>query len=225
MNLLVKLKTLINAYVDRRIEVYFNKIADENKAFLQEDQGKAVASEKSLEKSIYEKCMLGKESVVYQPELITSQDADRISIYIGEHTHIRGELMTFPGGKIEIGDFCYIGGETKVWSDTFIKIGDRVLISHNVNIFDNQTHPLDPVERHNQFVHIIQKGFPKDIDLSGKPVVIEDDVWIACNAVILRGVHIGRAAVIAAGSVVTKDVPSGTIVAGNPAKVIRTLEI
>jgi acetyltransferase-like isoleucine patch superfamily enzyme len=132
--------------------------------------------------------------------------------------------MTFPGGKIEIGDFCYVGGETKVWSDTSIKIGNRVLISHNVNIFDNQTHPLDPVKRHNQFVHIIQKGFPKDIDLSGKPVVIEDDAWIGCNVIILKGVHIGKAAIIAAGSVVTKDVPSSTLMAGNPAKIIRTIE-
>jgi len=223
MSPLFKLKTIINAYVERRIEAYFDRMAHEGKVLLvkdQEDQEKTVLPGKD----VHEKCILGKDSVVYSPELITSQDADRTSIYIGESTHIRGELMTFPGGRIEVGDFCYVGSETKIWSDTSIKIGDRVLISHNVNIFDNQTHPIDPVKRHEQFVHIIRKGFPKDLDLGGKPIIIEDDVWIACNVVILRGVHIGKSSVISAGSIVTKDVPPGTIVAGNPAKVLRKIE-
>ncbi|MEW5859288.1 MAG: DapH/DapD/GlmU-related protein, partial [Cyanobacteriota bacterium] len=53
-----------------------------------------------------------------------------------------------------------------------------------------------------------------------KPVIIEEDVWIACNSIILRGVTIGKCSVIGAGSVVTKDVPAWTIVAGNPARII-----
>ena len=59
--------------------------------------------------------------------------------------------------------------------------------------------------------------------ISTKPVVIGDDVWIGANAVILPGVTIGRHCVVAAGAVVTKDVPDNTVVAGVPAKVIKTL--
>jgi acetyltransferase-like isoleucine patch superfamily enzyme len=64
---------------------------------------------------------------------------------------------------------------------------------------------------------------PDSDDFAGieKPVVIEDYVWVATRAMILPGVRIGRGAVVGAGSVVTKDVAAGTIVAGNPAKVIR----
>ena len=86
-----------------------------------------------------------------------------------------------------------------------------------------ESHPIDPVERHKHFVHIIQKGYPRDIDLKSKPVVIENDVWIGCNSVILSGVKIGQSAIVGAGAVVTKDVPSWTIVAGNPARIIRRI--
>ncbi len=59
--------------------------------------------------------------------------------------------------------------------------------------------------------------------ITTKPIVIEDDVWIGANAVILPGVKIGRHSVVAAGAVVNKDVPSGTLVAGVPATVKKTL--
>lgn len=64
-------------------------------------------------------------------------------------------------------------------------------------------------------------GFTEDKTIKSKPVVIEDDVWVGFNAIILGGVKIGKGAVIGAGSVVTKDVPPYSIVAGNPAKVIK----
>jgi len=60
--------------------------------------------------------------------------------------------------------------------------------------------------------------------VSEKPVVIEDDVWIGCRSIILKGVRIGRGAVIAAGSVVTKDIPAGAIAGGVPARVLSTVK-
>jgi len=99
-----------------------------------------------------------------------------------------------------------------------------VLISHNVNIFDNLIHPIDPVLRHKQFLEIIERGQPKDITtLDDKRIIIGNDVLIGTLAIILRGVTIGDSAIIGAGSVVTKDVPPYTIVAGNPAKIIRNI--
>lgn len=148
----------------------------------------------------------------------------RESIVVGAHTHIRGHLLTFGhGGRITMGSYCYVGENSKLWSAVEITIGDRVLIAHNTSIFDSDTHPLNPAERHRQFVDIITKGHPAQINLQEEPVIIEDDVWIGCNVIVLKGVTIGRGAVVGAGSVVTKSVPPYVIVAGNPARVVREL--
>ncbi|GAB7081068.1 hypothetical protein JCM14635_27410 [Megalodesulfovibrio paquesii] len=146
-------------------------------------------------------------------------------IVLGEYTYVRGELMTFGhGGRVKLGDYCYVGEGTHIWSALSIDIGDRVLISHHVNIFDCDTHPIDDLHaRHAQYKHIITAGHPSDITLRERPVRIENDALICCQSIILSGVTIGEGAVVGAGSVVTKDVPPMTLVAGNPARVIRTL--
>ena len=124
-----------------------------------------------------------------------------------------------------IGQYCYIGKDSRIWSSVNISIGDRVLISHNVNIFDNITHPLSPKARHEQFKEIISKGHPKKIDLDEQPITISNDALIGCMSIILRGITVGEGAVVGAGSVVTKDVPPYTIVAGNPAKIIKEIPL
>jgi acetyltransferase-like isoleucine patch superfamily enzyme len=112
-----------------------------------------------------------------------------------------------------------VGGGSHLWSMNHIKIGNRVLLSFNVTILDNNSHPLDPDERHKHFID------PKaNVSVDNAPVTIEDDSWIGCNAIILKGVTIGRGSIIAAGSVVTSSVPPFSIVAGNPATVIKQLD-
>ena len=138
------------------------------------------------------------------------------AVFIGENSVCRGRLLTYGhGGKIVIGDWCYIGIRTEIWSMSSITIGDRVLISHNVNIHDGTGHSLDPMERHEHFRRIMEKGHPKNLaDLPGvntSPIVIENDVWINFGVTILKGVTIGSGSVIAAGSIVTSDVPNNVI--------------
>jgi len=170
------------------------------------------------------RCSMGEGSVVYFPTLVNVEQGGRERIVIGRNSHIRGELVVLPpGGAIEIGDYCYLGVNSRIWSFVHVSVGNRVLIAHNVSIMDSLTHPFDPAVRHEQFKRIITEGHPADIDLGARPIAIQDDAWIGCNAVILRGVVIGNAAVVAAGSVVTRDVPPYTIVAGNPARAIRQL--
>ena len=169
-------------------------------------------------------CVMGKGARLMPTARIRNALRDANGIRVGAHSIIRGELLLFAhGGDISIGDWCYIGEGARVWSSGSIHIGDRVLISHNVNIFDSLTHPLNARQRHAQFKAIIQAGHPRSIDLGERPVIVSDDVWIGANACVLRGVTIGEGAIVGAGAAVTHDIPSFTIVAGNPARVIREL--
>ncbi|KAH8198510.1 hypothetical protein TruAng_007344 [Truncatella angustata] len=98
------------------------------------------------------------------------------------------------------------------WIDTcLITVGSRTLIGPNCSFYSG-THPIDPTIRNGT------KG-PE----SGKPITIGEDCWFGGNATVLPGVTIGKGSVIGAGSVVTKDVPEYSVVAGNPARKIRSI--
>ena len=125
--------------------------------------------------------------------------------------------------KVVIGDHCFVGENSYIWSRKSINIGNRVLIGHNCNVFDNDGHPFDKDERHTQFKKIFSTGHPKNINLSDREVIIEDDVWIGANVSVLKGTRIGRGAIIGAGSIVTKDIEPFTVNAGNPLKFLRSL--
>ena len=117
-----------------------------------------------------------------------------------------------------------MGEGTRIWSAESISIGHRVLISHSVNIMDSLTHPIRASERHAQTREILTSGHPRKLSLDEKPVVIHDDAWIGACALVLRGVTLGEGSIVAAGAVVTSDVPAFTIVAGNPAVIVRELK-
>ena len=169
--------------------------------------------------------VLDAKAVIHSTASVHNIREQRQAIRVGAHTHLKGELLTFAhGGEISIGEYCYVGEQSHIWSAARISIGDRVLISHNVNIFDSLTHPISPAERHRHYQHIITRGHPAHVDLEEAPVRIGNDAWIGCLAIVLRGVTIGEGAIVGAGSVVSEDVPPFSIVAGNPARVVRELK-
>ncbi len=144
------------------------------------------------------------------------------SIVLGDFVMCAAELYSFlDKGTIKVGSCSYIGFDTRIWALTTVNIGERVLISHNCFICDNLTHALDAEVRHRQYMAKYGFPFPTNIDLDGRPIVIENDVWIAAGVTVLRGVTIGAEAIVAAGAVVTRDVPPGAVVAGNPARIVR----
>lgn len=104
---------------------------------------------------------------------------------------------------LEIGDDSSIGDRTQIHCCHSVKIGRHVLIAWDVNIIENDYHNPG--------------GAPPE----PRPIVIEDEVWIGLRCIIVKGVRIGRGAIIAAGSVVTRDVPPFTLVGGNPAREIK----
>lgn len=170
-------------------------------------------------------CRLDGGAVLGSTARIRNIYGARERIRVGPHSHIFGELLIFRhGGRIDIGSWCYIGEGSRIWSADSIVIGDRVLISHSANVFDNLTHPLRAKARHEQVKEIFNSGHPKNICLGERPVRICDDAWIGANAIVLRGVTIGQGAIVAAGAVVTKDVPSHSVVAGNPAVLVKELD-
>lgn len=119
------------------------------------------------------------------------------SIYYG------GDIICFKNSKLTLGNgFC--NSNVKIRCTNSITIGDNVAISHDVTIMDSDAH--------------IIKNQENDIT---KPVIIGDNVWIGTRAIILKGVKIGNGAIVAAGSIVTKDVPENSMVAGSPAKIIK----
>ena len=161
-------------------------------------------------------CRLGAGAALLPEAEVNNFSGGPERISVGANSYVRGRLLTYGhGGSISIGDWCYIGVRTEIWSMDSIAIGNRVLIAHNVNIHDGTAHSNDPAERHLHFRHIIEKGHPTEArDLPGvesAPVIIEDDVWISFGVTILKGVRIGRGSVIAAGSLVTHDVPPGQL--------------
>ena len=108
------------------------------------------------------------------------------------------------GAKLSIGDHTYINRSASIDCTQEITIGDYSAISDNVQILDSDFHPING-----------------KISTMSKPVHIGNHVWIGRSAIILKGVTIGDGAIVGAGSVVTRDVPPGCLVAGNPARVIK----
>jgi acetyltransferase-like isoleucine patch superfamily enzyme len=145
------------------------------------------------------------------------------AISIGENTNIEGLIMVYPyGGKISIGKHCSLSPNSRIISCLNISIGNRVLIAHNVNIIDNNSHPLDAALRHQDFIESFTIGMQPH-DLNAAPIVIEDDVWIGHNTTILKGVNIGKGVIIGSNSVVTKDLEPFTVYVGNPLRMIKKI--
>jgi acetyltransferase-like isoleucine patch superfamily enzyme len=105
--------------------------------------------------------------------------------------------------RLRIGDGTHVGDRTEIHCGREVSIGAGCAISWDVVILDRDYHTVDAD------------------DERCRAVTIGDDVWIGCRAVVLKGVTIGTGAVVAAGAIVTADVPERSLVAGNPARVVR----
>jgi acetyltransferase-like isoleucine patch superfamily enzyme len=151
---------------------------------------------------------------------------------IGNGSAVQGQfIFERESGYIEIGKNTFIGGSQFICIEE-IKIGNDTLISWGCTFSDNDAHSLEWENRKNDVAEW-KKGLDenkvgryKNWDhVKRKKIIIEDKVWIGFNVIVLKGVRIGEGAVVGAGSVVTKDVPPYTVVGGNPAKIIKKIEI
>lgn len=128
---------------------------------------------------------------------------------VGERAEVLSPLQVDYGCNISIGDDTFLNHGAYLMDCAPITIGSHVFIGPNLGAYTAQ-HPLLPEERN--------RGVERAL-----PIVIEDDCWLGGDVKIMPGVTIGRGSVIGAGSVVTRDVPSGVIAAGVPVKILRAL--
>jgi len=149
------------------------------------------------------------------------------AIVIGNHVSCYAGCSFAIGenGHCMVGDFTLLNGAL-IMAEEKIDIGSYCLISWGVGIADSDFHPLEPAQRliDAQALAPFFKDRPPRPRLTTAPVKICNNVWIGMNAVILKGVTIGDNSVVAAGAVVTKSVPANTVVAGNPAAVVKTFD-
>jgi acetyltransferase-like isoleucine patch superfamily enzyme len=145
-----------------------------------------------------------------------------LGLKIGSNVTLKGAALSVEeGGYIEIGDYSYILNAS-IACNEYISIGKFVYIASGATIVDSDFHPVNPIDRIADTVALSPVGNKKHRPLfSSKPVIIEDEVWIGFNAAIMKGVRIGRGAIVQPGSVVLSNVEPGTTVMGNPAKPIN----
>jgi len=130
--------------------------------------------------------------------------------HIGQNSIIEPPFYCAYGQNIHIGDHVFLNVLCTILACNEVRIGQHVMIGPAVQIYTA--------------AHLLQAEARIQGWEVAKPIVIEDNVWLGGGAILLPGVRIGRNAVVGAGAVVSRDVPANTVVAGNPARVIREIE-
>jgi acetyltransferase-like isoleucine patch superfamily enzyme len=191
--------------------------------------GANVPSPKSIIKKIRNRNKFSKIKAMVNCNLHPSSwvDIERLkpctgcSLTIGDHSMVEGHLVfERPNAVISIGRRTFVNGS--LIASTQIEIGDDVLIAWGVSIVDHDSHAISFSERSRDVENWMEHR--KDWTyVNTAPVYIDSKSWIGFNAIILKGVHVGEGSIVGAGSVVARDVAPWTIVAGNPARVVREI--
>ena len=142
-------------------------------------------------------------------DAIRATFSDLIGAQVDENFSLIPPFYTTGGENIRVGRNVFINQNCTMYDLGGIDIADEVMIGPNVSLITSG-HPVEPARRR--------------ACVTARPIVIERNVWIAAGATIIGGVTVGENSVVAAGAVVTRDVPPNTLVAGNPARVVRAID-
>ena len=169
--------------------------------------------------------VVGKNSDISQLRIALTENLtpDYQNIQIGDDCLLEGTIVLYnKNAKVEIGNRTFIGNNTTLYVFEEVKVGDDVMFSWGITVMDTNAHSLKSAERM-QDVADWKKGptFKNWGVVDHQKICIKDKAWIGFNSIVLKGVTIGEGAIIAAGSVVTKDVAPFTIAGGNPAIFIK----
>ena len=142
-----------------------------------------------------------------------------LGIKLGKNAYLQGPIYFDYGCFISLGDNTYANFNLTILDVCKVSIGKNVFMGTGVSIVT----PIHPLEYKDRNIYRDEKGILTDKEY-GKPVVIEDNCWIASNVTICGGVTIHEGSVIGAGSVVTRDIPKDSFAAGNPARVLKKID-
>ena len=148
---------------------------------------------------------------------------DKNKIQIGKNNNLSISILLNINGFFKTGSNVFINS-CNLRIDKSVVIGNNVCIGPDCKIWDTDTHPIDPIKRKLQ-----SQEFPSNWNISrsyeanSAPIIIEDNVCIGMNCIILKNVTIGQNSIIAAGSVVVKDVEPNSLYGGNPCKKIKNI--
>jgi len=151
----------------------------------------------------------------------TTNDPNKIKF--GSFCNVSCNITLNNKGSIMVGDYVFMNHVT-MRIDHHLHIGSHNFFGPGVKLWDTNNHPTSASKRYRQSVELAY-DFPlsKSYESIGNSIIIGDNVWIGMDALILGGVQIGDGAIVAAGSIVTKDVKEFTMVAGSPAKYIKEI--
>ncbi|WP_439482637.1 acyltransferase [Cyclobacterium plantarum] len=165
----------------------------------------------NIQRISYGKALRGNRVVISNRGKIVLGDNVSLNSYPDGDLFVTGLITYFDDAEIIIGNNCNLNG-TMIHCNISVKIGNYCMFGPGTKIVDNDSHriSIDISERRKPAVRI--------------PICIEDNVWVGMNSLILKGVKIGKNSIVAAHSVVTKEVPENVLVGGNPARIIKQLE-
>lgn len=181
---------------------FFKALASKRKVLYH--RGSISNLAKSSKMIIKKEFVFNKKTYYKHPDRGYLEMREDSKLYVNDFSIYSGARILLKKGAVLHLGTGYINTNVTIVCDEKIEIGNKVFISSNVLIRDSDAHKITS-HPHKET----------------QPIKISDQVWIGTNVLILKGVHIGEGAIIAAGSVVTKDVPAYSIAAGTPAKVIR----
>ena len=164
--------------------------------------------------------MKGPAALNYGTLMLGMHDQDQI--VLGNHVDINGCLSVGKNGSITLGDYALIGPRALIQAITKIDIGRFAYVGPDVLITDSNHHSIYAMDRMID-VLAVDKGI-SGLNAVSKSIKIGNHVWIGRRAMIFKGVTIGDRSIVGAGSIVTHDVPPDTVVAGNPAKIVKKID-
>lgn len=164
-------------------------------------------------------------NIMPEAVVLFADGSRREDIELGEYVTLYGTIFSQSHGKVIMGDNTRLGRGSIIRCVEKVIVGSYTAIADNVVITDNGSHPIDPVFRRKMKLDTLGGDMRMWKHSEHAPIVIGENVWVGENSRIQRGVTIGDNAIIAAGAIVTKNVPANSIVAGIPAKVIKMIDV
>lgn len=166
--------------------------------------------------------LIGKNQLIYHTVKISLKDgATKNNIILEDHCWPLGQINVQGNGKVIMHPYSRIFANTIIQCSNHVEIGAYSAISQPTTICDNNNHPVSPEFRKKMAVTPMHDDSQLWKHSASAPIIIGENCWIGANVRICKGVTIGDNSIVAAGSVVTKDVPANCIAAGNPAKVVK----